>query len=124
MYTTYIYNTIIMKKALLYTATLSTTSVAAFAQAAPSIPASNAGQSLLNLFTLIQTIVNMVTPYIIGAIALTSLYFAFVYFVSGRKEESKRASACKILGKLAVLTCAVVAVWGAVGVFTAMVTPK
>jgi hypothetical protein len=114
-----------MKKVLLTVITLSGITSFSFAQTAGQVLGSaSSGQALLNLFSLVQIVINFVTPYLVGIAALLSLYCAFVYLYLGRRSESKRQDAQAALVKIFIALCTIVAVWGAVGFIATIVAAK
>lgn len=112
-----------MKK-LLLTSLFVTGSTLASAQTAPqaALGVASSGQALLNLFVLLQTVVEFVAPYIVGLCALGGLYALFVYAVQGRKSESARRAGAAIAGKLLIVVFTTVAVWGVVGLIATVIT--
>lgn len=114
-----------MKKVLLSAATLLGITSYSYAQSAGQVLGSaSSGQALLNLFSLVQIVVNNVTPYLVGIAVLLAAYCAFVYFYLGRRSESKRQDAQAALAKIFFALCTIVAVWGVVGFIATIVAPK
>jgi heme/copper-type cytochrome/quinol oxidase subunit 4 len=102
-----------MKKVIITGGIAIAGAASAFAQTSGGTSA--IGQSLINLITLAQQIINLAGPLLIG-VAVVSLFVGMVMFLwKGRDGEKEHEKWLKFMGMSILALFVMVSIWGLVG---------